>query len=282
MANTSVPHAPKLTVEDLTSTIGSVVHGFDASSSKDRQVHAEFLRDLLRERGVIFFRDQELDPDSQEAFASIFGEVQDPGPLTPKHQTNQKIEILQPKGKSVGTDRWHADRSWSVTPPKASILYGVVIPPVGGDTMWASMTAACDTLEPKLRELLQGLTALHSWEAESIVYSVQNQPGGMERYLEMRQKFPPFERPVIEKHPETGQDILYVNSLYTTRIVGLPRAQGDPLLGSLISVPNIPELQVRWRWEVGSMAVWDNWAVQHYAVNDYAPHPRKMHRAVVS
>jgi alpha-ketoglutarate-dependent taurine dioxygenase len=263
--------------EPLTPNIGSVVSGVDFATPAAVESRADELRELLLARQVLFFRDLgELPAAVQEAFAGIFGVVQPVGDFTPKHLDSTNVEVLHTKGKAVGTDVWHADRTWHATPPSASCLYANTVPKVGGDTMWASMTIALESLEPSLREHLASLRCLHSWESETHKDTL-----GEERYTAMRAKYPPRTRPVIETHPVSGKPILYVNSLYSTRIIGVPRAQGEALLRYLTGLASVPEYQVRWRWTPGAMAVWDNWAVQHYAVSDYYPHERVMHRVTV-
>ncbi|MGH3758244.1 TauD/TfdA dioxygenase family protein [Actinophytocola sp.] len=263
--------------EPLTPNIGSVVSGVDFSSRAAVESCADELRALLLDRQVLFFRDLgDLRADVQEAFAGVFGVVAPVGDFTPTHLDSTNVEVLHTKGKAVGTDIWHADRTWHATPPSATCLYANKVPAVGGDTMWASMTVAVEALDSSLREHLSKLECVHSWESESHKDTL-----GEQRYAQMRTKYPPRVRPVIETHPVSGKPILYVNSLYSTRILGVPQAQADALLRYLTSLASVPEYQVRWRWKPGAMAVWDNWAVQHYAVSDYFPHERIMHRVTV-
>ena len=271
----------QIQVKPLTPKIGSVVSGADFSKPSSFEPHAEELRALLLDRHVLFFRGLDMTADSQEAFASMFGQVQPVGPFTPRHVDNTNVEVLHTHGKAQGTDVWHVDRSWHETPPSASILYAQQVPEVGGDTMWVSMIDAVDALDPALREHVSKLEAIHHWETPSNVAAVKNGQQGAERYLEMRRKYLPLIRPVIVAHPKSGRDVLYVNTLYTTSLVGVPPTLASTLLPYLSSLATVPEFQVRWHWEPGSMAIWDNWAVQHYAVSDYYPHERVMHRVTV-
>jgi taurine dioxygenase len=103
-----------------------------------------------------------------------------------------------------------------------------------------------------------------------------------ERYADMRRRHPPIEQPVVKIHPVSGRKVLYVNQLYTTRILGMSRQESAAMLGYLTSLATVPEWQVRFRWEPGSIAIWDNHAVQHYAINDYHLYPRLMHRVTIN
>lgn len=267
----------ELQVDNLTPRIGSVVSGIDCSAELDAAT-IDALRRLWLERQVLFFRDQKLDVESQVRFASIFGITQEVGAFFPKHPESAKVEVLETKGKATGTDVWHADLTWQQEPPRGTCLYAVNVPDVGGDTMWSSMTAAYESLSPEMQSYLSRLTALHNWETTSVTDYIRGLDNGAERYEQTRRTHKPLEVPVVRPHPETGKPVLWVNSLYTTRIVGVSKAESDSLLGYLTGLATVAEWQVRFRWAVGSMAIWDNHAVQHYAVNDYYPAPRLMHR----
>jgi taurine dioxygenase len=260
--------------EPLTTRIGSVVTGVDFSTPESVAAAGEQLRALLLERQVIFFRGvPALDPAVQEALGGVFGKVQPVGELMQSLGTTN-VGLLRSNGTSSnGTDIWHVDRSWYDSPPSATCLYAVKIPPIGGDTLFSSMTYALESLDPEFREYVSGLSCLHSWESE-----IHRKTLGDERFAAARVENPPKLRPVVEHHPVSGKPILYVNGLYTTKIVGIPPAQSEAILRYLTDLASVPDWQVRWRWEPGSIAIWDNWAVQHYAVADYYPHERVMHR----
>jgi len=155
------------------------------------------------------------------------------------------------------------------------------VPPTGGDTLWSSMSAAYQAIDPKLRDYIDGLKAIHNWETPEIMDSLNSKPDAAQQYTRMRQTYPPLEHPVVVTHPENGRRILYVNEFYTKEIVGVTRSESDSLLRHLTALARVPEYQVRWRWQPGSVAIWDNRAVQHYAVNDYHPTRRRMHRIAI-
>jgi taurine dioxygenase len=270
-----------LHIEYLTPAIGALISGIDLASEAELSEHGAALRQALLEREVIFFREQTLSATAQMRVAKLFGEVH---PLTstfPAHPDNPCIEVLEPKDGKNGTDVWHADLTWQKIAPIAACLYAVTVPASGGDTLWASMTAAHDAIDPKLRAYLVGLEAIHSWETPEILDSVASKPEAAHRYTKMRQDFPPVRHPVIIRHPETGKSILFVNEFFTTELVGLTRSESDALLRHLTSLARVPEYQVRFRWQPGSVAIWDNRSVQHYAVNDYHPARRRMHRVAI-
>lgn len=270
-----------LDIEHLTPAIGSVIHGIDLSDRAQVERYRDELRRAFVERQVIFFRDQKLDPDAQVSFSRVFGDVKPVSSTFPSHPDNPHLEILRSKGTKTGTDVWHADLTWQRDPPIGACLYAVNVPPAGGDTMWASMTAAYDALDEKFRAYIDDMTAVHDWEGPELIAGVRASPDAQQRYDDMRKRFPPIEQPVVKTHPETGRRLVYVNTLYTTRIVGVTRSESATLTHFLAGLSAVPEWQVRFRWQPGSVAVWDNRAVQHYAVNDYHPYPRLMHRVTV-
>jgi taurine dioxygenase len=268
-------------LEHLTPHLGSVIHGIDLADPDAVGRHREDLRRAFLERQVIFFRDQKLDPAAQVSFARSFGEVRPVASTFPSHPDNPNLEILESKGKRTGTDVWHTDLTWQRDPPIATCLYAINVPPSGGDTIWASMTGAYEALDEKFRAYLDGLGAVHDWEGPELMAGLRAKPDMQARYEEMRLRYPPIEQPVVKVHPETGKKILYVNTMYTTRIVGVSRTESSSLTAFLAGLSAVPELQVRFKWAPGSLAIWDNRSTQHYAVNDYHPFPRLMHRVTV-
>ncbi|RZS85562.1 TauD/TfdA dioxygenase family protein [Pigmentiphaga kullae] len=268
-------------IRPLTPAIGSEVLDIDLADAAEVTRHADRLRALLAERQVIFFREQRLSPDAQVFFSQVFGNVEPVSSTFPSHPANPYVEMLVTRGKETGTDIWHADLTWQPRPPVAACLYAVEVPEVGGDTMWASMTAAHDSLDEGLRRYLAGMTAVHHWEAPALVNNLKGKPDGDEQYHAMRRRYPPVDQPVFLPHPATGRRVVFVNSLYTTRINQMGHDDGAHMLSFLAGLARVPEWQVRFNWRKGSVAVWDNLATQHYAVNDYYPSPRTMHRVSI-
>jgi taurine dioxygenase len=171
--------------------------------------------------------------------------------------------------------------TWRDKPPLGSVLYGAEIPASGGDTMWASMTALYEALSPSMQKMLEGLRAVHSIAvfANSGNYETSQDA---EKMMEVLKLYPPQSHPVIRTHPETGKKALFVNATFTTHIEGLPLDESAALLKFLAEKVKTPEFQVRFKWEKGSVAIWDNRATQHYAVADYYPQYRRMHRITIN
>lgn len=272
-----------LEIEHLTPHIGSIVHNVDLADGDALERHGAEIRRLFFDRQVIFFRDQHLAPSDQSRFARLFGRVLPAQLSTFKiHPEDDAVCILESLGKKTqSTDTWHADFSYHESPPIATCLYAREVPEVGGDTMFASMTTAFESLDPKMQEYVRTLQVIHNWEAPQVVSALLNGPRGLEGYKDRRAKFFPATKPAVIEHPITGKEILYVNSLYNKDIIGMRIPQSNALLTFLTGLAEVPEWQVRFKWEPNSLAVWDNWATQHYAVNDYHPAHRIMHRVAI-
>ena len=270
-------------VRPLTATCGAEVHGVDlAQPLGDETYHA--LRRALLEFGVIFFRDQQLDDVAHNAFASRFGHPdifpfgERPTPETPAVHVIAFDGATDAEGK--GADEWHTDVTFIPTPPMGTVLRAVELPPYGGDTCFANMSAAFDALSPALREMLDGLTAVHDYRVFAPKL-FRTDPEGAPAKLEARAKSnPPVEHPVVRTHPESGRMVLFVNRNYTSRIVGLTERENEMLLPYLFDHARDPMFQCRFQWRPGSVAFWDNRLVQHYAVADYRAR-RRMHRVVI-
>ncbi|MDR3516537.1 MAG: TauD/TfdA family dioxygenase [Azospirillaceae bacterium] len=273
-----VPGNSDLTLEPYTPNIGAIVHGVDLAAP-DPAVHAE-LRRALADYQVLFFRGQVLSPDQQVAAARIFGDPDKAKAYFPRHDDHPQIERIEsrPGGNNHRTDRWHADITFSVNPPTGAVLYAREVPPAGGDTLWTSATRVYDALAPALQGYLEGLEARHSIEHSGWPQNFLARPDGEALYRRVRAEQLPVVHPVVQTHPLTGRKLVYVNPNFTDRILGLNRAESDALLALLFAVFQRPDFQVRWRWQINDVAVWDNRATQHYAVADYAPAPRLMHR----
>ncbi|MEM1145727.1 MAG: taurine dioxygenase [Pseudomonadota bacterium] len=268
----------KWNVSPSAGALGAVIDGIDLNSSLEAPERQQ-LRDLLNEHEVIFFRDQNIGPSAQKELALSFGPLQ----THPAYATVEgfpEITILESTpDKPTKIEAWHSDMTFREHPPMATVLRSVVVPPKGGDTMWASMSAAYSALSKPMQEFLSGLHAVHdfSWGfKESLA-----EDGGRERLAAAVEANPPVVHPVVRTHPETGRKLLFVNSLFTTHIVELARAESDSLLSFLYEHIKTPEFSVRFSWEPHSIAIWDNRSTQHKPVNDYFPAHRRMERIVI-
>ena len=261
-------------VRKSTPAIGAEISGVDLAQPLGNQTFQE-IHDALMENLVIFFRGQELSHEQHKAFGRRFGELHiHPSSLSvvPEHR---EVLIIKADEKStyVAGEEWHTDVSCDAEPPMGSILYMKELPPDGGgNTLFANMYRAFETLSPPLQKLCEGLTAIHDGAQ---VYGGRFGPappaGG----------FPRSEHPVVRTHPVTGRKALYVNRNFTTRIVGLRKPESDALLEMLYRHSETPEFQCRFVWQPNSIAFWDNRAAMHHAMWDYFPHKRLGYRVTV-
>ena len=265
----------------LTATIGAEIRGVDLATAPDDAEVMTRIERALHDHLVIFFREQRLTPDQQIRFAGWFGPFEHHAFAKP-HPDHPEMTVLdQITPETDGANSWHSDSSFMEQPALGSVLAAVQLPPLGGDTCWASMYAAFDALSPRMQTMLDGLTALHD-----IVMPLENAIAGGHSVsgdlAEIRRAWPPMEHPVVRHHPVTGRRALYVNSNFTTRILGIAKAESDVVLPFLLQHVQRPDFQVRFRWAPGSVAFWDNRVTQHFAVPDYTGHRRIMHRVTLT
>jgi taurine dioxygenase len=273
------PQAGALTLEPYTPNIGAVIHDLDLREIAAKDVRAA-LRWALAEYQVLFFLGQDLSPEEQIAVAQVFGDPDKAKSFFPRHGEQQVIEVIEakPGGDRYRTNEWHADITFSENPPTGTVLHARHVPPVGGDTVWASATRVYDLLDPSLQAYLETLTAAHSIEHSGWPDHFLSKPDGDERYRKARSDYLPALHPVIRTHPVTGRKLVYVNPNFTSHIKGLSRQESDALLSYLFGLFQKPEVQARLRWDAGTVAIWDNRATVHYAVSDYEGEHRLMHR----
>ncbi|MFD6952832.1 taurine dioxygenase [Nocardiopsis sp. TSRI0078] len=260
-------------VRPLGPLIGAEIQGVDLRAHIDEEVRAELHRALL-EFKVIFFRDQPIDSARQQEIARMWGELET-NPFIDQGEDAHVARFAKGAMPPSYENVWHTDVTWREAPAMGAVLRLVEVPPTGGDTLWADMAAAYDNLPRDVKERIEGRTAVHDVIPGFARFLDE------ERLLEWQDRFPPVEHPVVRTHPETGRRTLFVNVSFTTRIVGLEREESDEILRFLFQQAHAPEYQVRFSWEPNSIAFWDNRATQHYAVNDYHPHPRVAERVAI-
>jgi alpha-ketoglutarate-dependent sulfate ester dioxygenase len=264
-------------VTKLTSRIGARVDGVHLSGNLDAGTVDAVYQTLLRHR-VIFFRGQHhLDDDEQYAFAQLLGQpVGHPaaGPLASGPHEITPIDSEYGKATS-----WHTDMTFVTNYPKASILRAVTLPPYGGSTLWASTAAAYSALPEPLKELTENLRALHSNRFD---YVAPPQLSEQQRALRSAFEAQDFrtEHPVVRVHPETGERALLLGH-FVRGFVGLDSYESHVLLELLQRRITVPENTIRWNWEPGDVAIWDNRTTQHRAVDDYDEQRRLMHRVTL-
>jgi len=274
MAYESGSDFTRFTPQRLSPALGAELIGADLTRLDDRLIE-ETGKALLRYK-VVFFRDQhDLTRAQHVAFARAFGELEI-HPATPKDQPDPEILRISHGPNSRGQENnWHSDVTWRAKPSLGSILRAVTLPELGGDTLFANMVLAYQDLDPDLKARLREMTAIHDI-ARVFARRLGKDPSSL------HDKFPPQEHPVIRTHPETGENLIYVNVAFTDHIVGLPRQESDRLLNSLFRLAWRPEYQCRFKWAPGSLAFWDNRACQHYAASDYFPSVRIMERVTIA
>lgn len=267
-----------ISFQPLSGALGGTVEGVDLCKPIGEATFDALHKGLL-EYEVLFFRDQPMAPRDHADLANLFGQPQ-------LHEAYDHVEGY-PQITVLENDRenpskiemWHTDMTFRACPPLGSILHGVVVPDKGGDTMFASMSAAYEGLSSKMQSLLSGLTAIHDFSygfKESLA-----EPGGKERLAEMVASNPPVEHPVIRRHPISGKQCIFVNSLFTVRIKGMKQKESQALLDFLFQHVTIPEYTCRFQWQKDSVAFWDNRITQHKPVNDYWPAHRRMQRITI-
>jgi alpha-ketoglutarate-dependent taurine dioxygenase len=268
--------ATGLEFQRLEPTIGARVHGVDLARATDDQVRD--LRAALAEYKVLFFSGQhDLHPDSQIALGRRLGEVTESHPVVPGVDENHP-EIYELDSNTGGfADIWHTDVTFVRRPPLGSILRAVVLPPTGGDTQWADLELAYDSLSEPVRRLADQLVAVHDGNREWGYYLAQRE----ERTKWEGEEFKalvPIEHPVVRVHPETGRRSLFVNPGFVSHIAGVSDAESRHLLDLFYAHITKPEHIVRHRWSVGDVVMWDNRSTVHYANRDYGTQRRVMHR----
>ncbi len=279
--------ALQLDVTPLSGSIGATIRGVDLTDHLSDETIAA-IRQVWLDRKVVFFPGQQLDPTSHLAFATRFGEPTEGHPVIPGIEGHPEVfEIDYTAARQVYAAygdvsfrsrgvHWHTDVTFVHRPPLGSILRAVVVPEAGGDTLFSDQQAAFDALSPALQDFLSNLTALHDGRAQF--------KGALERRGEGRWEgekvvsLDPVEHPVVRTHPETGARSLFVNPGFTTHITQLDRAESDALLAFLYAHSVRPEFTVRYHWQVGDVAFWDNRATQHAVVGDFGDQHRVIQR----
>ncbi len=264
-----------ITIEQQTPSIGAVVSGVDLAGPIDPATRDAIMAALLAHQ-VIWFRDQTMTEEQQRDLAAGFGPLHI-HPIYPRSDRVPEIMLLDTQLHDLRDNAlWHSDVSFSPTPSLGAVLMARKVPALGGDTLWASATAAYDALPTALQTYLGTLTAIHD-----LAKSFPPDRFGAEQVDAARRKNPPVAHPVIRTHPVTGKKAIFVSEGFTTGIVGMDPTLAEPLLAMLYAHVSRPEFTVRWKWRVGDVAIWDNRVTQHYAVYDYGTAHRVMHRATI-
>ena len=265
-------------VHTIAGALGAELHGVNLCQDLSSETYAEIRRLLVRHQ-VIFFRDQDISRAQHKALAESFGPVQ----THPAYDTvpgYPEITILESTAeKPSKIEVWHSDMTFRKHPPLGSVLRSKICPPEGGDTLWSSMTSAYNGLSKSMQGFLSNLEAEHDFSfgfKESL-----SEPGGRERLAQAVADNPPVSHPVIRIHPESGKKVIFVNALFTTKIIGLSEKESSTILSFLYEHIITPEYTCRFHWEPNSIAIWDNRSTQHKPINDYFPAHRLLERIAI-
>jgi taurine dioxygenase len=267
-------------VQKIAGSLGAEITGVDLSQGVSTAL-AQEIRAVFLEHLVIFFRDQHLSTSQFMALAQSMGEPVEYPFVKGLEGYPKVIEVkkLEHERHNFG-GIWHSDTTYLPQPPMGSMLYAQVLPPHGGDTIFANQYQAYDELSEEIKQTIEGLKGISSSAKADVsktredrlkTDAKQAQPSSIESH-----------HPVVRTHPETGRKALYVNVAHTAGIVGMPPEQSEPLLQHLFQHQVKPEYTCRFQWRAGSLAFWDNRCTQHYPVNDYHGYRRILHRITLA
>ncbi|MEV3822580.1 TauD/TfdA dioxygenase family protein [Aeromonas dhakensis] len=239
------------------------------------------LEEALCEHEVLVFPDQTLSSEDILRIGRYFGELT-VHPFAENSEEHPELIVFDYKDGNppVLTDRWHTDESYKCCPPKATMLYSRIVPEIGGDTCFSSMTTAYEFLSQKMREYLQGLEGIHDFSPYKFLFPETEAGQALLRQKEL--EYPPMSHPVIRVHPITGKKSLFVNQSYTRAIQGMTQRDSEALLTQLFNATSVLEYQYRHQWKPNMLVLWDNRSVQHAAVHDYYPNHRHMERVTIA
>lgn len=262
----------------ITGTLGAELRGPDLSKGISDDTAAAIL-DALYTHRVIFLRNQDITDAQHLAFSRQLGPAfTDYAPYITTVEGYPEVTVLSGQKKD-GAAFWHSDAAGSLKPPMASILSMKEAPVYGGDTLWIDMTAAYDALSDRMKAYLEGLRAANDPNTTNRTLRKFSPTGDLPETG--GSAGPSVSHPVVRTHPATGRKILFVNRGYTTHIQGVPSVEGDAVLNFLFEHQLQPEFQLRWHWQKNDVAIWDNRAVQHYAIGDYGDKARTIHRTTI-
>jgi len=266
-------------VVPIAGALGAEIGGVDLASDLDGATVAEIRRAWLQHL-VVFFRDQDLSPEAFLAFARRIGEPVEYPFVKGIEGFPEIIAVTKLPHETVNFGGiWHSDTVYLDRPPMATMLVAREVPPYGGDTMWSNMYAAYEALSPGMQRMLDGMRAVNSSALADVSKTREDRirDSGYDADREYV-----AEHPVVRTHPETGRKALYVNVAHSARFVDMTDDESRPLLRYLFEHATRPEFTCRFRWEVGSLALWDNRCAQHNPINDYHGYTRSMHRITLA
>ena len=249
----------------LSGALGAEISGVDLKDTTLKNF--EIINNLLLEHKVIFFRRQNITPEEQLTLASRFGPIEQHAYVKGLDDYPEIVRIIKkPDEKNQWGENWHSDVSYNVKPTKAVILKSIKIPPVGGDTMFANMELAWETLDVSIKEKIKNKKAIHSSLGAKFFiedYKAMESNGNYDEYSN--------EHPIVRTHPETRKKILFVNWTYTKKIIGMDKKESNEILNEIFKHQARLDFTCRFQWTENTVAIWDNRSVQHYAIADFFP-----------
>lgn len=268
-------------VAPLSRAVGGLISGVNLAAGVSDEQFSE-IRAAFADRGVIFFRDQDLSPEQHIAWAERWGRININRFFKPVEGHPQIAEVRKEpeQTQNIGQD-WHTDHSYDQEPAMGSVLYALEVPDVGGDTVFAGQAAAYESLSDGLKATLSGLWAEHTSRRAFGETNKRAMTTTGDRIGNPEAATQDAVHPVIIRHPLSGRPCLYVNGSFTVKFQGWTEHESRPLLKYLYQRASHNDVTCRFKWEAGSMAIWDNRAVQHIALNDYHGERRLMHRITV-
>jgi alpha-ketoglutarate-dependent taurine dioxygenase len=273
-----------LHIEPLTGTIGAEVHGIRLSADMTDTSLRE-IRDALFTYGAIGFRNQSWNRDDQIAFSKRFGDLEVHPIVNGMSGHPEIVKMHKPAAvdATFGVG-WHTDNTFFERPSLGSIVYAEIVPPVGGDTLFANQQAAYDGLSSGMKEMLNGMIAIHSAKDAYTSKTALEKYGsnGPISYRHSKSVEAEVEHPVVISHPVTGRKALFVNPMFTLGVKDMKEEESDPILQYLFHHAVREDYQCRFRWKPGSVAMWDNRIVMHAALNDYKGHERLLYRSTIN
>ena len=267
-------------IDRLSPALGAVISGIDLNATLNGEAQ-QGLQAALVEHQVLFLRQQFLQAEQQRDVAKLFGDLHI-HPIYPAHERVAEVMVLDSHKQDLrDNELWHTDVTFIQTPPLGCVLSAQQVPEFGGDTLWASSTAAYAALSKPMQALLEGLSASHDIRKSFPATRFALTDADAARFEKAKQDHPPVSHPVVRTHPVSGKKGLFVSEGFTTHINELTEAESEALLRFLFAHATHPNFQVRWHWQAGDVAIWDNRATQHFANFDYGAAHRIMHRATV-
>ncbi len=258
---------------------GALVTGIDLAKAGQHEV--DLLRQALFEHGVLFFRDQSLTQEQHIALAERFApiDINRFFPADADYPQIAKVEKTEEQTSNIGGG-WHTDHSYDLEPAMGSILVARQLPDKGGDTLFADMYGAYESLDDDLKAKLKTMRAVHS--TAQVFGAAGAYAGGDQDALGGHTDLPETLHPVVIRHPGSGKSALYVNPAFTMHFEGMTREESLPLLQQLYVAAIDPARVTTFKWQPGSVAIWDNRASWHFAKNDYHGQYRLMHRITMA